>query len=122
MFVERLNRISDRIEGALALSLVARDGIPVESVRPAGGGGERLDLDALAAELLTQVKAISENHSDLSVGRVRQFAITTDRYTIMVTAVTDDYYLLLVMGERGNYGRARFELVRARLLFAEDLE
>ena len=32
MFLERLSRISDRIDGALALSLVARDGIPVESV------------------------------------------------------------------------------------------
>jgi hypothetical protein len=31
MFLERLNSITDRIDGAVALSLVAADGIPVES-------------------------------------------------------------------------------------------
>jgi hypothetical protein len=52
---------------------------------------------------------------------VQQFAITTDRHTFIVSAVAPGYYLLLVLGERGVYGRARFELRRAKLLFEEDL-
>ena len=65
MFIERLSEISDRIDGALALSLVAEDGIIVESV----SSSPDLELEMLSAELIAQVKAIAENHRDLVRGR-----------------------------------------------------
>ena len=117
MFLEHLSRISGRIGGALALSLVARDGIPVESV----SSDPEIDLEALGAEMISQARAISDNHRELEVGEVQQLAVTTDRVTLMVSAVAPDYYLLLVLGPEGNYGRARFELRRARLLLEKDL-
>jgi predicted regulator of Ras-like GTPase activity (Roadblock/LC7/MglB family) len=117
MFLDQLSRISNQIDGALALSLVARDGIPVESV----SSDPELDLEVLAAELVNQVRSITENHRELDVGEVQQFSVTTDRLTLMVSAVAADYYLLLVLGPGGNYGRARFELRRARLLLEGDL-
>jgi hypothetical protein len=52
---------------------------------------------------------------------VPHFSVTTDELTLMLSSVSDDYYLLLVMGPEGSYGRARFELRRARLLLADDL-
>lgn len=117
MFLERLIQLSNRISGTVALSLVGKDGMPVESF----SSNPELDMEVLAAELIAQVRSISENHRELSVGEVQQFSVTTDRMTIMVSALTDDYYLLLVLGEDGGYGRARFELRRARLLFERDL-
>lgn len=117
MFLERLNDLSNRIGRTRALSLVAADGIPVESV----SSDEELDLEALAAELMNQVKNISENHRDLSMGDVEQFSVTTDELTLMVSSLNPNYFLLLVLGPEGSYGRARFELRRARLQFAKDL-
>lgn len=117
MFLERLNLISNRIEGALALSLVAKDGIAVESVN----SDPSLDLEVLAAELVAQTRAISENHRELEAGDVQHLAVATERMTLMVSCVAADYYLLLVLGPEGNYGRARFELRRARLLLERDL-
>lgn len=116
MFTERLQQVKDRISGATALSLVAKDGIPVESV-----GESVLDLEMLAAELMSQVRAISQNHQEISVGKVRQFAVSTDLFTLMVGALTSDYFLLLVLGPDSNYGRARFELRRAVTMFEDDL-
>jgi predicted regulator of Ras-like GTPase activity (Roadblock/LC7/MglB family) len=52
---------------------------------------------------------------------VRQFSITTELVTLVVSYITSEYYLLLVLGEGGNYGRARFELRRAQLLLESDL-
>ncbi len=117
MFTERLQQVAERIDGAQALSLVAKDGIPVESfsVEPS------LDLELLAAELMSQVRAVAQNQEDLAVGKVRHFSVTTDRLTLMVGALTDEYYLLLVLAVGGNAGRARFELRRAVLLFEDDL-
>jgi predicted regulator of Ras-like GTPase activity (Roadblock/LC7/MglB family) len=117
MFIERLSEISGRIEGALGLSLVAGDGITVESV----SSSPDLELDLLSAELITQVKAIGENHRDLAAGDVHQLTVTTDRMTVMVSSVSDSYYLVLVLAGDGNHGRARFELRRARLLLEADL-
>jgi predicted regulator of Ras-like GTPase activity (Roadblock/LC7/MglB family) len=117
MFLEHLSRISNQIEGALALSLVARDGIPVESV----SSDPELDLEVLAAELIAQVRSITENHRELEMGEVQQLSVSTDRLTLMVSSVASDYYLLLVLGPEGNYGKARFELRRARLLLEGDL-
>lgn len=117
MFLDQLSRISNRIDGAVALSLVAKDGIPVESF----SSDPDLDLDVLAAELVAQARSISENHRELDVGEVQQLSVMTDRLTLMVSSVAADYYLLLVLGTEGNYGRARFELRRARLLLERDL-
>ena len=117
MFLEQLSLITGRIGGALALSLVARDGMPVESV----SSDPEIDLEALAAEMVSQARAISDNHRELEVGDVQQLSVTTERVTLMVSTVTPDYYLLLVLGPEGNYGRARFELRRARLLLENDL-
>jgi predicted regulator of Ras-like GTPase activity (Roadblock/LC7/MglB family) len=117
MFLDQLSRISERIGGVLALSLVAKDGLPVESV----SSDPDLDLEVLAAELTAQARSITENHRELHVGDVQQLSVTTDRLTLIVSAVTPEYYLLLVLGSDGNYGRARFELRRARLLLEKDL-
>jgi len=117
MFIERLNEISNRIDGAVALALVAEDGITVESY----SADTDLDLDLLAAELITQVRAIAENHKELAAGDVRQVTVATRRMTVMVSSVSESYYLVLVLGEGSNRGRARFELRRARLLLEPDL-
>ncbi len=117
MFLQRLSTINNRIDGALALSLVDRDGIPIESVN----SSPDVDLEVLAAEMVSQVRAISEHHRELAVGEVEQFSVTTDRLSLLVSSVAHDYFLLLVLGPGGNYGRARFELRRARLLFEDDL-
>ncbi len=117
MFLEELSRISGRVEGALALSLVARDGMPVESV----SSDPDLDLEALGAEMVGQARAISENHRELEVGDVQQLSVMTDRVTLMVSSVAADYYLLFVLGPDANFGRARFELRRARLLLESEL-
>ncbi len=117
MFLERLARLRNAIDGALALALIDKDGIPVESVN----SDPDLDLELLAAELVTQARSISDDHRELGVGEVQQFSVTTDRFTLMVGSVAKGYYLLLVLGPGGSYGRARFELRRARLLLEDDL-
>ncbi len=117
MFIERLKQVESRIEGAQAVSLVAKDGMPVESISAIPD----LDIEVLAAEMMTQVRAVSRDHQELSVGDVRHFSVTTDEMILMVTALSTEYYLLLVLAAGANAGRARFELRRSVLLFEEDL-
>ena len=117
MFLDRLNAMADRIPGSLALALVASDGMMVESV----ASDPELDLEILSAELLSQVASISTDQSELGAGSVEQFSVTTREVTILISRVAAGYYLLLLLEHQGNYGKARFELRRARLELEDDL-
>jgi predicted regulator of Ras-like GTPase activity (Roadblock/LC7/MglB family) len=117
IFLERLQGICDRVDGALAVTLVDRDGIMIESHVSNGS----IDLEALAAELLAQTRTIARDHRELEMGELRQLAVTTDRYTVLLGSLIDDYSLLLVLRNDGSFGRARYELRRALLQFESDL-
>ena len=117
MFEDRLQDICGKIQGAVAATLVDRDGITVESHTEIG----EIDLDALAAELLAQTNTIARDHRELDLGELKQLSVTTDRYTVLLSSLIGDYSLLLVLSDEGSYGRARFELRRALLEFESDL-
>jgi predicted regulator of Ras-like GTPase activity (Roadblock/LC7/MglB family) len=109
VFKQILTAILERVEGAVAISLIGLDGIAVESVNPRG-----VALDSMGAELGGFVKSIRISSSDLDSGDVQQLTVVTDRYAMFLAAVTHEYFVLLVIDATGNYGRARFELTRAR--------
>ena len=117
MFRDRLEDLVERIDGALALTLVARDGIIVQSV----SRGEHPDLEVLAAEIPERLRMLARQVPELKDSDLRYMNVTTDRYTMMLSSLNDDYSLLLLMGPEGSGGRARFELRRALLDFAADL-
>ena len=120
MFEERLSEIASRLDGLAFASLVASDGIRVESHSTGEDLGD-LDTDNLAVELLTQLKAISENQDELGLGRVSEYSVTTDRYAVMLGEVAAGYYLMFILAHGSSFGRARFELRRAPLAFEADL-
>ena len=116
MFKNVLATLRESVEGAIAASLIGLDGIAVETV----GGGE-VPLDALGAEFGGFVKSIRSANTELNTGDVRQFSLVTERYITFLSEVTHDYYILLVLRPDGNYGRARFELSRAKHLLRDEL-
>jgi predicted regulator of Ras-like GTPase activity (Roadblock/LC7/MglB family) len=67
------------------------------------------------------MKSIRLSTLELNTGQVLQFSLVTEKYTAFVSAVTPDYYVVLVTAPEGNYGRARFELARAKQLLGKEL-
>lgn len=116
MFKEVLQGIRDRVEGALAVSLIGLDGIAVESIQ-----SDSVPLDIMGAEFGGFVKSVRLSNTDLDTGDVLQFALVTEKYITFLSAITPEYYVLLVMGPDGNYGRARFELAKAKHLLRDEL-
>ncbi len=116
MFREVLNGVRDRVEGALAASLIGLDGIAVETV-----GDGAVPLDILGAEFGSFVKSIRHVNTELNTGEVLQFSLVTENYITFLSEVTPEYYILLVLEPGGNYGRARFELAKAKHLLRDEL-
>ncbi len=116
MFREVLRDIADRVEGTLAVSLIGLDGIAVETIND-----DSVPLEAMGAEFGGFVKSVRVTNTELDTGEVLQFSLVTEKYIAFLSAVTSDYYVLLVLRPDGNYGRARFELARAKHLLRDEL-
>ncbi len=116
MFKDVLSGLLQRVDGSLAASLIGLDGIAVETVNGSG-----VPLDVLGAEFGGFVKSIRHADTELDTGAVLQFALVTERYITFLSEVTNEYYILLVLQPDGNYGRARFELSKAKHLLRDEL-
>ena len=115
-FRDVLEGIRKRVEGTLAVSLLGLDGITVDSINPGS-----VPLDVMGAEFSGFLKSIRLSNTELNTGEVQQFSLVTERYIAFVSAVTTEYYVLLVTTSNGNYGRARFELARAKQVLRDEL-
>jgi predicted regulator of Ras-like GTPase activity (Roadblock/LC7/MglB family) len=116
VFKDVLRGVHERVEGTLAVSLIGLDGIAVETVNE-----DNVPLDVLGAEFGSFVKSIRNANTELNTGDVLQFSLVTERYITFLSEVTPEYYILLVLRPDGNYGRARFELAKAKYLLRDEL-
>lgn len=116
MFRDVLTGVRDRVEGAVAASLIGLDGIAVETV-----GDRAIPLDVLGAEFGSFIKSIQHTNTELETGEVLQFSLVTEKFITFLSEVTPEYYILLVLQPDGNYGRARFELAKAKVLLRDEL-
>lgn len=114
-FRQVLSGIRDRVEGTLAVSLIGLDGIAIDSLNDG-----KVPLDVLGAEFGGFIKSIRPN-AELDTGEVLQFSLVTEKYITFLSAVTPEYFILLVLRPDGNYGRARFELSKAKNLLRDEL-
>jgi predicted regulator of Ras-like GTPase activity (Roadblock/LC7/MglB family) len=111
-----LDGIRERVDGTLAVSLIGLDGITIDGINPGS-----VPLDVMGAEFSGFIKSIRLSNTELNTGQVLQFSLVTEKYTAFVSAVTPEYYVVLVTAPDGNFGRARFELARAKQLLGEEL-
>ena len=116
MFREVLESIERNVDGTLAISLMGLDGIAIETVNHGG-----VQLDAISAEFGSFLKTVRVSNQELNTGEVEQFSLVTDRYVTFLSAVTSDYFILMILSRDGNYGRARYELRRAKFVLEDEL-
>jgi len=117
VFTETLRRIAEKVEGARAVALVGADGIPVET----WGAPEGLSMESVAAEIGGLLKAARTTGAATGNGEVREVAAVTDGAITLLSRVTREYYLLLLLAREGNLGRGRFELRKAAAALEKEL-
>lgn len=116
-FQEALRRIAERVEGTRAVAILGLDAIPVEI----HGAAEGLSIEAVAAELVALVKAARNPRTEMETGPIREICIVGERSRAVLTQITPEYYLLLLLGEEGSLGRGRYELERAALALEKEM-
>ncbi len=117
VFRETLMEFAERVEGLHGVSLIGRDGIAIDSVVPA----EDSVLESVSAELTGILSHLSAVDLGLEAGSIRQFLVTSEKATIVLSALTSEYYLLILLSPEGNSGRARFEARKAASVLEKEL-
>ncbi len=117
VFGKALARIAERVEGTRAVSLVGTDGIPIET----WGSPQSLSIETVAAEMGALLQAARRASAASSSGEMREIATVTDGGIAVLSRVTGEYYLLLLLAREGNLGRGRFELRKAAAALEKEL-
>ena len=118
MFDETLKTIVARTQGAVGAVIMGLDGISV--ARADAPDGLEIDIDVVAAEYTALLRKSVRTTEDAALGSLRELVVTSDRLAFLITPITSEYFLLLVLEPRYGLGRARFELRKAQLILEEE--
>jgi predicted regulator of Ras-like GTPase activity (Roadblock/LC7/MglB family) len=105
-FGEALRLVSTRVPETQMLMIMGTDGIPIEKlvVRPDP------NLEAVAAEYTTLLRASVSASSDTGLGELRELWVVTEKLIAILVSITDEYFLFAALAPGALAGRARFAL------------
>lgn len=122
-FRDILQHIVEGVDGGVACTLMAFDGIAVEQVI-LDGAGEKIggvDLENLYVEysnILTQVIRVA---TVLEAGPLTEVTFGTDKTLTITRVLTEEYFIALTLESGGNFGKGRYLLRRATPVLCEEL-
>lgn len=107
-FRERLNKIIGQVDGAIGALIMGYDGIPIdESIRP----DLSLDVQLLAVEYATLLKDIKRTVDVLKTGAMEEVSITTGELRVVIRAINEEFFMVLLIEKEGNFGLGRYQLM-----------
>ena len=105
-FAETLKDLLVRIRGAEMLMICGIDGMPVEQTGATAIAAPE-DLNAETSQLM---RNISDACESLELGTAAEVMFKTEKCTVVLSAITPEYYFAAVLRPSGNVGQARFLL------------
>ena len=109
MFRESLQRMVDRLSGGVAGILIGFDGISVESYTKEGDDGAgNLDIQVVGMELAHAVAQMRKAVEHLDVGGLGELTLKADKLVVLVTVLSDEYFVACAVKPEANFGKARY--------------
>jgi predicted regulator of Ras-like GTPase activity (Roadblock/LC7/MglB family) len=116
-FRNTLRGIAERVEGAAAVAIVGLDGIAVETY----GVAQDISIESVAAEMLAFLKSAQNPRAEMFSGPILELTVVGEGRRIVLSRISREYYLLLLLGGEGILGHGRYELARAAVALEEEL-
>ena len=118
MFKSILEKIVTSCSGGIGAVLMGYDGIAIEQYEVEDAG---IDLNLIAIEYSNVTKEIRKAAEVLETGELQEVSIKTERYYVILHALTDEYFVALTISRSGNYGQGRYLLLRDAESLREEL-
>jgi predicted regulator of Ras-like GTPase activity (Roadblock/LC7/MglB family) len=108
-FRESIEKLLDRIDGAVSCVLMGFDGITVDQAtkRDIQSSGTP-DVQTLSMELAHLIAQTRRTMESVEGGALEEFTLRTDKLTLVVRVLTSEYFLACAILPRANLGRARY--------------
>ena len=104
-----LKTIVEESCGGLGGVIMGYDGIAIDEYLQEGGG---IDVQILAIEYASILKEIKRTIGVLQTGELEEVSIISERCSVIVRGISDDFFVALVMAADGNFGKGRYLLKR----------
>jgi predicted regulator of Ras-like GTPase activity (Roadblock/LC7/MglB family) len=107
MFRDNLQKMVERVDGAVAGILMGFDGISVESYARGVGNPDIQTVGMEFAHVLTQVRRATDA---LEVGGLRELMVKADNLVVLVHVLNAEYFVACAIRPEANSGKARYLL------------
>ena len=115
MFSKILKRIVEETGGGVGAVLMGYDGIAIDQFF---SPDEDIDLHMVVVEYSNVLKEIRKTAEILSL---EEITIRTDRFIIVIRMLNEEYFVALIIGRDGNFGKGRYLLTREGFRLIEAL-
>ncbi|MFO7982075.1 MAG: roadblock/LC7 domain-containing protein [Desulfuromonadales bacterium] len=109
MFSDILQGILKETAGGIGISLMGYDGIAIEQHLE---DYEAVDLQLLAVEYANVLKEVKRAVEVLETGFMEEVTVKTETFLVVVRALNEEYFVVLTLTADGNFGKARYLLMR----------
>ncbi len=107
-FLDILKEVVDKADGAMAGTIMAKDGIAIENYVKEGA----YDIDSVAVEYARILNETRNASSMLKLGEVEEVSISAEGSTVIMRLINQDHFMAIVVGFHKNLGKARYYLKR----------
>lgn len=119
MFKSILETIVTSCSGGMGAVLMGYDGIGIDQYSVEDS---TLDLNLVGIEYSNVIKEIRNAAEILTVGELQEVTIKTESFYVIIHALTEDYFVALMLERAGNFGQGRYLLLRESVALREALE
>jgi predicted regulator of Ras-like GTPase activity (Roadblock/LC7/MglB family) len=105
-FADALKSIASRVPETQVVMIMGTDGIPIEKLVVRADP----NLEAVAAEYTTLLRASLSAASDTGLGELQELAVVTEKLTALLVEITPEYFLFAALAPGALAGRARFAM------------
>lgn len=118
-FKETLQTVVENVGGGVGAVIMGYDGIEIDAYIREDGC---LDLQLLAVEYATVLKEVKKTVEVLKSGDMEEVTVATGLYRVLVRAINDEFFVVLILTNDGNYGKGRYLLKREVPALLEGLQ
>ncbi|GAB4298859.1 MAG: GTPase [Desulfuromonadia bacterium] len=104
-----LQQIVDSVGGGIGAVIMGYDGIAIEEYFATD---VPFDLPLLSVEYANLLKDVRRTIDIMQGGAMEEVSFSTQKLLVVARPINDDFFLMLILEQGGNFGKARFLLRR----------
>lgn len=113
-----LQGLVEKVEGGQGAVIMGYDGIPIDEYIKEDA---TLDIQLLSIEYATLLKEIRKTVEVLKTGAMDEISVSTGLTRVIVRPVNEEFFVVFVLDNEGNFGKGRYLLKRDAPKLAEAL-